>query len=304
MFNLLMSGLTTAFDVSPWELEKARFGEYTDPVLLSQFEKLDETAVEALLSLPALFWYETSNEKGARVGWLEELKIRGRDLQIKFGLDPFIPEIPFPMMMELSPHLDIGVGRRNFEKNRTHWAVKDVDLIDLLDHRRIVDRNQISPRAPYARPQRNVRPTLSVQPQFFEIPDQPIDGKLVAVMMPFTPGFGGVYDAISAAAQQVGMHTQKADDIWTHSVLIQDIFGLIYRSHIVVCDFSGKNPNVFYEAGIAHMLGRHVVPITQAPDDVPFDLRHHRFIPYLNNGEGLLGLTQKLAPRLATLAET
>ncbi|MFK3851597.1 hypothetical protein ACI2J5_19005 [Agrobacterium pusense] len=53
MFNLLMSGLTTAFEVSPWELEKARFGEYTDPVLLSQFEKLDEPPVKALLSLPA-----------------------------------------------------------------------------------------------------------------------------------------------------------------------------------------------------------------------------------------------------------
>ena len=82
---------------------------------------------------------------------------------------------------------------------------------------------------------------------------------------------------------------------------MQDIFALIYRSNIVVCDFTGKNPNLFYEAGIAHVLGKHVVPITQQPDDVPFDLRHHRYSTYLANGEGLEVLTGTLAERFATL---
>lgn len=303
MYNLLMSGLETAFDGSTWELEKSRFGEYTDDDVRARFEKLDAVAIKGLLTLPTLFWYEVGNQKGARVGWLEEVKSAGRNLQIRFAFDPFIPEIPFPMVMELGPNLDIGVGKRDFERHRTHWAVKNVDLIGLLDERRIIDRIQLSPRAPYSRPKRHIRETIPVQPQFFEVPDQPIDRSLVAVMMPFAPAFERVYTAISNAAASVGMHTQKADDIWHHSVLIQDIFGLIYRSHVVVCDFSGKNPNVFYEAGIAHMLGRHVVPITQSNDDVPFDLRHHRYIPYLNNGEGLLKLTEHLAPRLATLAE-
>ncbi|MBX5168776.1 hypothetical protein HJB84_02705 [Rhizobium sp. NZLR1b] len=302
MYNLLMSGLDTAFDQSPWELEKGRFGEYTDEDILLQFDKLDETAIDTLLSLPALFWYERANQKGARVGWLEEIKPAGRNLQIKFAFDPFVPEIPFPMVIELAPNLDIGMGKREFEGHRTHWAVKNVDLIGLLHDRRIIDRTQISPQAPYSRPKRSPRDAIQVRPQFFEVPDQPIDRKLVAVMMPFSPPFHGVYGAIHNAAQNVGLHAQKADDIWNHSVLIQDIFGLIYRSHIVVCDFTGKNPNVFYEAGIAHMLGRHVVPITQSHEDVPFDLRHHRYIPYLNNGEGLAGLTAQLAPRLATLA--
>ncbi|UWU25450.1 hypothetical protein N2601_31165 (plasmid) [Rhizobium sp. CB3060] len=79
---------------------------------------------------------------------------------------------------------------------------------------------------------------------------------------------------------------------------MQDIFDLIVRSRIVVCDFSGKNPNVFYEAGIAHTLGKHVVPITQSDADVPADLRHHRYLGYLNNGEGLGKLETQLAARL------
>lgn len=84
--------------------------------------------------------------------------------------------------------------------------------------------------------------------------------------------------------------------------MIQDVFSLIFQSYIVVCDFSGKNPNVFYEAGIAHTLGKHVVPITQSDQDIPFDLKHHRYAKYHNNGEGLQKLTETLISRFKTLA--
>ena len=97
------------------------------------------------------------------------------------------------------------------------------------------------------------------------------------------------------------MTVQRADNIWQESTVIQDIFGLIFKSFIVVCDFTGKNPNVFYEAGIAHTLGKHVVPITQSPDDIPFDLRHHRYLNYLNNSDGLKKLQAELSARISTL---
>jgi hypothetical protein len=71
---------------------------------------------------------------------------------------------------------------------------------------------------------------------------------------------------------------------------------------LVVVDFSGKNANVFYEAGIAHTLGKHVVPITQSNDDIPFDLRHHRYLLYLNNNEGRMGLEQQLVERFRYLS--
>jgi hypothetical protein len=73
----------------------------------------------------------------------------------------------------------------------------------------------------------------------------------------------------------------RADDIWDENEILQDIFSLIYRSSIVVCDFTQQNPNVFYEAGIAHTLGRSVVPISQNEHDVPFDLKHHRYLKYV-----------------------
>lgn len=139
-------------------------------------------------------------------------------------------------------------------------------------------------------------------PGVFSLPDVKVDPRLIAVMMPFEEGLSSVYSTIKAAAATTGYQCRRADDIWDHATVIQDIFALIFESSVVVCDFTGKNPNVFYEAGIAHTLGKHVVPITQQKSDIPFDLQHHRHGLYLNNEEGRAMLGDKLRDRLKTLA--
>lgn len=138
-------------------------------------------------------------------------------------------------------------------------------------------------------------------PSVFEAPDGGTETDLIAVMTPFAPQFEGVFDAIRGAALATGFRTLRAKDIWEHATVIQDVFTLIFKAHIVVCDFTGKNPNVFYEAGIAHTLGKHVVPITQSAADIPFDLQHHRYLPYLNNAEGRSELQTGLSARFQSL---
>jgi hypothetical protein len=80
------------------------------------------------------------------------------------------------------------------------------------------------------------------------------------------------------------------------------VVSLIDRSRVVIADCTGRNPNVFYEIGIAHTLGREVILITQNNADIPFDLRHLRYVQYLNNGEGLAALATRVGSRLADLA--
>ncbi|MBT9132343.1 MAG: hypothetical protein DDT32_00931 [Syntrophomonadaceae bacterium] len=79
------------------------------------------------------------------------------------------------------------------------------------------------------------------------------------------------------------------------------VWHIIARARVVICDCSGRNPNVFYEVGIAHALGREVILITQSENDIPFDLRHIRYISYLNNNEGLLLLEEAVQSRIRTL---
>jgi hypothetical protein len=76
---------------------------------------------------------------------------------------------------------------------------------------------------------------------------------------------------------------------------------LVFRAGAVVVDFTGKNPNVMYETGIAHTLGKIVVPVTQSLDDVPFDMKHHRVQKYLPNTQGLEELRTKLTTKLTQL---
>ncbi|MET4764181.1 MULTISPECIES: hypothetical protein [Bradyrhizobium] len=58
---------------------------------------------------------------------------------------------------------------------------------------------------------------------------------------------------------------------------------------------------MFYEAGIAHTLGREVILITQNENDIPFDLRHLRHVRYLNNAEGRVALIEALQGRMQTI---
>ena len=142
---------------------------------------------------------------------------------------------------------------------------------------------------------------ITFAPIVFEIPDVEQRTDLVAVMMPFA-GFDSVHTAIRNACSDADLECLRADDIWDESTFIQDIVNLIFQARIVVCDFSKRNPNVFYETGIAHTLGKEVVPIAQSLSDIPSDLQHHRALHYLANTEGLDQLRADLTKRLTTIA--
>lgn len=141
-------------------------------------------------------------------------------------------------------------------------------------------------------------------PNVFQVPESTaIERDLVAVMMPFRAGFDPVLEGIRQASAAANYRTLRVDDIWEASTVIQDIFNLIFRAHVVVVDFTGKNPNVMYETGIAHTLGKHVIPISQSMQDVPFDISHHRVLTYLPNSQGIEAMAPKLAERLRYVSQ-
>jgi hypothetical protein len=142
---------------------------------------------------------------------------------------------------------------------------------------------------------------ITFKPSVFQIPNKKLNGKLISVMMPFNVGFHGTYSAITRVAEYMNLECLRADDIWDNTTFIQDIFDLIFCSNVVVVDFTGKNPNVMYETGIAHTLGKTVIPITQSIDDIPSDLGHHRALKYHPNEEGLRNLSNELYKRLKVI---
>jgi nucleoside 2-deoxyribosyltransferase len=129
-------------------------------------------------------------------------------------------------------------------------------------------------------------------------------------MMPFSGPFQGYYEQIfSPTIRDVGLHPVKVDEIYTATQISSDIFALVQQADIILADVTGKNPNVNYELGIAHALGKKTVIITQKPEDVPFDYRHIRYIAYRTTNAGWekklkdnirLSLLASLAKNVAT----
>lgn len=127
----------------------------------------------------------------------------------------------------------------------------------------------------------------------------------VFVIMPFLEQLSPVYeDHIKAVCNKIGYSCLRADLITNASVIMNDIWSLIYNSDIIICDCTGKNPNVFYELGIAHAIGKNVICITQNPEDIPFDIRQIRYIKYEYTPRGMKEFEQKLEQYMAiTIAD-
>jgi hypothetical protein len=118
----------------------------------------------------------------------------------------------------------------------------------------------------------------------------------VFVLMPFDSTFSDIYKfGIKGAAEDVGAYAERIDEqIFTEGILDR-IFTQISKADVVVADMTGRNPNVFYEVGYAHALGKVTLLLTQAVEDIPFDLKHRQHIVY---GGKIEALRKDLADRL------
>ena len=122
----------------------------------------------------------------------------------------------------------------------------------------------------------------------------------IFVIMPFDTKLTPVYeDHISKVCKNIGLDCMRADLTLNTGTIVNDIWSLIYNAQIIICDCTGKNPNVFYELGIAHALGKKTICITQNSADIPFDIKHLRYIEYEYTPRGMIEFENKLEEYIA-----
>lgn len=273
MFNLIVSGNIRE---RRGAMSAGRVFEYTEEYLLETYKPAGILNVQDLTQLPTILMDEGVGEEEVTIGWLTRVELQSGEYRFWFHVDPDVPKMTNAELNEIAAELGID----HFEFHRNHWAIKEADLFQVLFKQHIV------------RPPR---------PSVFELSDRPVNQNLVSLMMPFSPAFNGVYDALRRPLEADGFTCTRADDFWMHAHIIQDIIELICTSSIVVCDLSEKNANVFYETGIAHTLGKDVILIAQSMDDIPFDLRALRCIIYVNDRRGLERLSEDVLARTRDL---
>ena len=101
------------------------------------------------------------------------------------------------------------------------------------------------------------------------------------VITPFHEPFHEYYSQIILpAGQRCGFVVQRADDIMGPGAFMQDIANGMKDATVVIAELTGRNPNVFYELGLAHAWGKPVIMLTQRKEDVPSDLLSLKWIVY------------------------
>ena len=273
-FNLICHGITNEpiFKNTSGhaEFNSGRLFECTDP----EIEERYKDDISKLAYLPTIVVAELGNAPvvPARFARISNVRYGGNG-KIAFEyrhLDEDITseEVFNSGLFPLDSH--------RWEAHRMHWAVKKGDLLEWISNRQ-------------------KEKAVLAKPRFFEIDEWPAPKiRDIAIMMPFLAEFSPVYEAIKVACDNAKVTHIRVDEIYKPSKIANDIFAAIAQSKLVICDLTGRNPNVLYETGLAHALNAEVIMLTQNGDDVPFDLRHFRYFTYLNNGEGLQNLQTDL----------
>jgi hypothetical protein len=129
-------------------------------------------------------------------------------------------------------------------------------------------------------------------------PDENID---VFVLMPFDTKMEKFYtNHIKKIGDELGLTVKRADDSFIPGPFMVKVWEGICAAKLILADCTQENPNVFYEIGMAHTVGKKVVLITRSEKDIPSDIKHYDYIPYVYDPEGVEQLLTKLKEFMKT----
>lgn len=93
--------------------------------------------------------------------------------------------------------------------------------------------------------------------------------------------FARVYEyLIKPALEKNNYAVERADDTVKSDYIVVGIVKKIITSDLVICDLSGRNPNVMYELGIRHAFDKPVVLIKDKVTEKVFDIQGLRYYEY------------------------
>jgi hypothetical protein len=101
------------------------------------------------------------------------------------------------------------------------------------------------------------------------------------ILMPFGSWFDRYFKEIYVpATKEAGFEPLRADGLFSAGAVMEQVWAQIRKAKVLLADLTGKNPNVFYELGLAHAARKPVVFVAGDIEDVPFDVRHLRVVVF------------------------
>jgi hypothetical protein len=116
-------------------------------------------------------------------------------------------------------------------------------------------------------------------------------------MDPTHPELTDVADAVRGVFRTFDIRAVRADDIEHEGLITDRVINEIRTAEFLFADLTGTRPNVYYEVGFAHALGKRVILFRKSGTGVHFDLAGYNCPEY----ENLRDLREKLSRRLVGL---
>lgn len=115
----------------------------------------------------------------------------------------------------------------------------------------------------------------------------------VFVLMPFAHSFDAVYKSIKQAASEAGCYAERVDEQDHDEEIVERIRNQISKADFLIAVTDDRNPNVTYEIGYAHALGKLLIFCTRDPETIPFDLKMRPHVVFTDAGDLELKLQRK-----------
>jgi hypothetical protein len=101
-----------------------------------------------------------------------------------------------------------------------------------------------------------------------------------------------VHSIFKEVCTRFGIRALRADDVQHQESITGMVLGHIQSSEFLIADLTGERPNVYYEVGFAHAIGKRPILFRRTGTHLHFDLSVHN-VPEYRTLEDLKGLLEK-----------
>lgn len=110
----------------------------------------------------------------------------------------------------------------------------------------------------------------------------------IFVVMQFSKEYNDLFEeVIKPVSEKFGYECIRADEYYTGTPILTDIIKSIQESNAIIAEITPDNPNVFYEIGYSHAVGKPTILLCDKKrEKLPFDLSGFRTLFYENTIAG------------------